>query len=386
MLCGPRTSPCLDDSCTVSDFSLTGDSVATMTELFEPLSFRRGKPMPNRFMLAPLTNTQSHDDGVLSDDEYRWLTMRAEGGFGAVMTCAAHVSALGQGFPGQLGIFDDKHLPGLTRLATAIKAEGSLALAQLQHAGNRSPQELIGEAPICPSEDGRGARAMTEQEVADSIEDFIVAALRAETAGFDGVELHGAHGYLIAEFLSPELNRRTDSYGGTPENRSRFLMEILAGVSERCGDDFIVGVRLSPERFGQELPEIIELSQRLLLDERVDFLDISLWDCFKEPDDEEFKGRLLGDYFTELERVDTRLGFAGKLYQPGDVDRALAMGIDFVLMGRGAIIHHNFPKLYADDFVAVAPPVSLEHLASEGISETFINYLGNFPGFVKEQA
>lgn len=356
-----------------------------MTELFEPLAFRRGMPMPNRFMLAPLTNTQSHDDGVLSDEEFRWLTMRAEGGFGAVMTCAAYVSALGQGFPGQLGISDDMHLPGLTRLATAVKSEGALAFAQLQHAGNRSPQELIGEAPLCPSEDGRGAWAMTEQEVADSIEDFVVAALRAEAAGFDGVELHAAHGYLIAEFLSPELNRRTDNYGGTPENRSRFLMEILAGVSERCGDDFIVGIRLSPERFGQVLPEIIELSRRLLLDERVDFLDVSLWDCFKEPDDEAFKGRLLGDYFTELERGDTRLGFAGKLYQPDDIDRAMAMGIDFVLMGRGAIIHHDFPKRYADDFVAVTPPVSAEHLANEGISPRFITYLGNFPGFVKEQ-
>src|SRR5215472_6168197 len=102
-----------------------------MTSLFEPLSFARGPAMKNRFMLAPLTNLQSHPDGVLSDDEFRWLTLRAKGGFGLTMTCAAHVQAVGQGFPGQLGFFSDRHLPGLTRLAQTIRSEGSVAVAQL---------------------------------------------------------------------------------------------------------------------------------------------------------------------------------------------------------------------------------------------------------------
>ncbi len=109
-------------------------------------------------MLAPLTNTQSHPDGVLSDDEFNWLTLRAEGGFGLTMTCAAHVQAVGQGFPGQLGAFDDKHLEGLTRLAAAIKAHGSVSSLQIHHAGNRSPKELVG-TPVCPSDDPKtGAR------------------------------------------------------------------------------------------------------------------------------------------------------------------------------------------------------------------------------------
>jgi len=99
-----------------------------------------------------LTNLQSHPDGTLSDDEYHWLTQRAVGGFGATMTCAAHIQAIGQGFPGQLGAFSDDHLPGLTRLAAGIKAEGSLAIVQLHHAGMRSPKDLIGEAPVCPSD------------------------------------------------------------------------------------------------------------------------------------------------------------------------------------------------------------------------------------------
>src|SRR5690606_7620091 len=95
-----------------------------LADLFAPLAFARGPAMKNRFMLAPLTNLQSHPDGVLSDDEFKWLTLRAKGGFGLTMTCAAHVQAVGQGFPGQLGVFGDQHLEGLTRLASTIKAAG----------------------------------------------------------------------------------------------------------------------------------------------------------------------------------------------------------------------------------------------------------------------
>ena len=104
-----------------------------MTSLTDPLSLRSGATLKNRFVLSPLTNLQSHPDGVLSDDEYRWLTMRAEGGFALTMTCAASVQEEGVGFPGQLGFHDDKHLPGLTRLAAKINEYGSHAVGQLHH-------------------------------------------------------------------------------------------------------------------------------------------------------------------------------------------------------------------------------------------------------------
>ena len=204
-----------------------------MSDLFTPLSLQHGPAMKNRFMLAPLTNTQSHPDGTLSDDEFAWLTYRAEGGFGLTMTCAAHVQAIGQGFPGQLGVFGDQHLPGLTRLAAAIKAKGSIAALQLHHAGNRSPQELIGQAPVCPSDDPEtGARALTLAEVEQLRDDFIAAAVRSEKAGFDGVEIHGAHGYVLCQFLSPTLNRREDRYGGSLENRARLLLRVVDAVRE----------------------------------------------------------------------------------------------------------------------------------------------------------
>ena len=123
-----------------------------MTTPFDAVTFGTGPAMKNRFMLAPLTNQQSNADGSCSEDEHRWLTMRAQGGFGIVTTCASHVDRLGQGFPGQLGCFSDDHLPGLTRLAEALNATGTASYVQLHHAGNRAPAELVG-TPLCPSDD-----------------------------------------------------------------------------------------------------------------------------------------------------------------------------------------------------------------------------------------
>lgn len=242
-----------------------------MSNLFQALGFKNGSVMKNRFMLAPLTNTQSHADGRLSDDEYHCLTMRAKGGFGLTMTCASHVQAIGKGFPGQLGCFSDDHLEGLTRLATGIKKEGSLAVIQIHHAGMRSPEKEIGEKPVCPSDNQEtGARALSLAEVEQLKEDFILAAERAQKAGFDGVELHGAHGYILCQFLSPTINQRTDLYGGSLENRARIIFDIVEGIRSRCGSDFLLGVRLSPERFDLRLGEIIEVAQGLMGDGLID--------------------------------------------------------------------------------------------------------------------
>src|SRR5580692_12913289 len=267
-----------------------------MTDLFDPISFTRGPSWKNRFMLAPLTNCQSHPDGRLSDEEFHWLTMRATGGFGLVMTCAAHVQRIGQGFPGQLGCFSDDHLPGLTRLASAIKAEGAVSSVQLHHAGLRSPEPLIGERPVGPSEDAEtNTRALSTGEVEALTEDFIAAAVRSEKAGFDGVELHGAHGYILCAFLSPETNRRDDRYGGSLENRARIVRDIIAGIRGRIRPDFQLGLRLSPERFGLRFAEQREFAGWMLSSGDLDFVDMSLWDSFKPPAEAEFASRPLID-------------------------------------------------------------------------------------------
>lgn len=355
--------------------------------LLDPLSFTRGRAMKNRIMLAPLTNLQSHPDGVLSDDEFKWLSMRAEGGYGLTMSCAAHVQRVGQAFPGQLGIFGDEHLEGLTRLAESIRSHDSIAIMQLHHGGMRGLSDLMGEMPVCPSaNEETGARALSLEEVEALRDDFIAAAARAEQAGFDGVEVHGAHGYVVAQFLSSEINHRSDRYGGELENRSRILFEIVDGIRDRCRPDFMLGVRLSPERFGVELNEALEVAQRLAREDKIDFLDMSLWDCFKEPAEEAHQGRSLLSFFAELERGNVRLGVAGKLMSASDVQSCLDSGVDFVLLGRAAILHHDFPRRVAEDsdFRAIQVPVSVEHLRAEGLGEAFIQYMSGWKGFVEE--
>ncbi|KKJ78120.1 NADH:flavin oxidoreductase [Kiloniella litopenaei] len=357
-----------------------------MQKLFEPLSFTRGPAMKNRFMLAPMTNTQSHADGTLSDEEFHWLTMRAKGGFGLTMTCAAHVQANGQGFPGQLGVFSDDHLPGLSRLAKAIKDEGSLAIVQLHHAGMRSPADLIRTSPVCASDnDEHGARALSTDEVEQLIEDFIAAAERSEKAGFDGVEIHGAHGYILAQFLSPTINQRDDRFGGSLENRMRPIQEIIKGIRQRCGADFNVSLRLSPERFDMDLGEVIQVAKDIFAAGEIDFLDMSLWDVRKEPEDDAYKGRPLISYFTELDRGTVKLGVAGKIMTQPDVEYCLDAGADFVLIGRAAILHHDFPEQLAKngDFTPAKLPVSKGHLEQEGLSEKFITYMSRWDGFVQ---
>lgn len=359
----------------------------SQANLFEPLKLTRGPQWKNRFMLAPLTNLQSHKDGTLSDEEFRWLTMRADGGFGLVMTCAAHVQAVGQGFPGQLGVFGDEHLEGLTRLASTIKAKGSVSAVQLHHAGNRSPKDLVGQ-PVCPSDDPEtGARALTLGEVEHLRDDFIAAAIRAEKAGFDGVEIHGAHGYILAQFLSADINKRTDRYGGTLENRARIVFEIIDGVRSQCRPDFQLGIRLSPERFGLKLAEIQQVARELLAQAKIDYLDLSLWDYAKEPVEEEFKGRTLMSYFTELPRGNVRIGAAGKIMGAPQANAVLEAGCDYAIIGRAAILRHDFPlRVKADETYQSPPlPVTVQHLRDEGLSQAFITYMSGWKGFVAEE-
>ena len=356
-----------------------------MTALLDPLDFARGPGMKNRFVLAPLTNTQSHEDGTLSDEEFRWLTMRAEGGFGLTMTCATHVQARGQGFPGQLAIFDERHMEGHTRLASEIQRFGSLAVCQLHHAGLRSPAGLIGETPVAPSDHEKsGARGLSAAEIERLIEDFVAAAVRCERAGYDGVEIHGAHGYIVGQFLSDKYNRRSDAYGGSLENRSRLLREIVAGVRARCREDFMLGVRLSGERFGIRLQDTAQVAADLMASGQIDFLDLSLWDVFKEPEEPEMQGTPLVHHFTGLDRHGVRLGVAGKIRTPQEAERALGSGVDWIMLGRAAILNHDFPLRYAADprFRPAQLPVTAEYLAGEGVSPKFVEYLRNWEGFV----
>jgi len=336
-------------------------------------------------MLAPLTNRQSHENGQLSNDELKWLTMRAKGQFGLVMTCASHVQEIGKGFPGQLGIFSDDLNEGHIKLTTNIKEQGSLSVIQLHHAGMRTPLELINEKPVCPSDNEKtNARGLSLKEVKQLRDDFISAAIRAKKCGYDGVEVHGAHGYILTQFLSPEINNRTDEYGGSLSNRSRLLFEIVDGIREECGKDFLLGVRLSPEKFGMDIQEIKSICLQLIDDNLIDFLDISLWDCFKKPEDPNYQNLSLLEHFTSLNFKNVLLTVAGKIKSGKDVHKILHSGVDFVTIGRSGILHHDFPIKVIDNpnFEPVKIPVSEQYLLNEGLSDKFIQYMRRWPDFV----
>ena len=363
-----------------------------MNNMNDKVEFPCGISMKNRFMLAPLTNTQSDEDGCLSDEEFHWLRMRAQGGFGLTMSCASHVQCIGKGFTGQLGIFSDKHINGLQRLTDAIKSHGSLAVAQLHHAGMRSPASLIGTQPVCPSyHQESNARALSLDEVKFLRDDFIRAAVRAKKSGYDGVEIHGAHGYILCQFLSADINKRQDDYGGSLENRSRIIFEIIEGVRASCGSNFLVGVRLSPERFGVRLREIKAVCQALIHQQMIDFLDLSLWDVFKKPveigeEDEKVKQpKSLLEHFLTLDYQNVKLTVAGKINTAQDVSHILNTGVDFVGIGRAAILHHDFPRhvMQNPHFTPIKLPVSKTYLKQEGLSEKFINYMRAWKGFVE---
>lgn len=362
-------------------------------QLFTPFTFLNGRQTPNRIALAPLTNLQSHDDGTLSDNEYNWLVSRAREGFGLIITCAANVSKDGQGWQGELGIYDDAHLQGLTRLATGIKQYGSLAIAQIFHGGARSPESLIGTQPLSASAHQMPhaktpvpVREATADDIKRIINDFVQAAVRAEKAGFDGVELHGAHGYLIHQFLSKITNRRTDEWGGAFENHNRFLLSILKGIREKVSRSFIVGVRLSPEDKytfeGIDFDESLALA-RILASEGADYIHLSPWDALKKPEKYPDGAKRLIEYFRDA--VPTMpLLVAGNIWDDADAELAIDLGADIVALGKAAIGNANWPTLAKAQTDPLRPPYTVEYLLQQHLSPPFVEYMKRWKGFVED--
>ena len=353
--------------------------------LFDPLTFRTGLAAPNRVVLAPMTNKQSHADGSLGENELRWLASRAEGGFGVVMTCAAHVAKDGQGWPGELGIFDDALLPGLTTLADALRQRGAVSMVQIFHGGLRADPAVSGNAPWSASA-ADGIREATEDDLARVTGQFADAAWRAKTAGFDGVELHGAHGYLFTQFLSTEQNRRTDGWGGALPNRARLLREALRTVRDRVGPSFTVGVRLSPENFGNakglDLDESVQTA-RWLADDGADFIHLSLWRALESTTKRPGEHPL--PVFRAALPSDVALLAAGAIWTRAEADAVIELGADGVALGRSAIVNRDWPlRARHDAWEPRRPPVTMADLRDEGLSEPFAAYMRTWKGFVEE--
>ena len=196
-----------------------------------------------------MTNMQSYDDGTLSDDEITWLLERAKGGFGIITTAATNVSKEGKAWNGEFGVFEDYQIPQLKKLTSSVHETKSIVIAQLFHGGMRAPESLTGKIPISASkipfkDSSTGfTRAASWCDIKRIIQDFSLAAGRCVKAGFDGVEIHGAHGYLITQFLGKNTNTRKDEWGGDISGRSKFLIEIYRSIKRFVPEFFIVGVR-----------------------------------------------------------------------------------------------------------------------------------------------
>ena len=361
-----------------------------MTALLEPVSFRSGARAPSRIALAPLTNVQSAPDGSLGEDELRWLGRRADGGFGVMETCAAFVSQDGKAWDGELGVHSDAMLPGMRRLAARMGARGALTLVQLFHGGVRAPSKVSGSQPWSASSfeeqspDFEVPRAAGEADLARVIEAFAAAARRSAAAGFGGVEVHGAHGYLPSQFLSRTMNQRTDRWGGDHAGRARLLREIVRAVRAAAPPPFTVGVRISPEDFGHarglDLDDNLQLA-RWLCEDGIDFLHLSLWKSKENTKKQPEKHAL--PLFREVCPREVCLVAAGSVWTPAEAAALLDLGADIISLGRAAIFNPDWPAHAADPtWQPRRPPGTPDELVALDVSPTFVKYLGRLRGLV----
>ena len=221
--------------------------------LFERSSIN-SMALENRLVRSATYEAMAGEDGCVTDDHIGLYTKLAKGGVGLIIAGFAYVHKNGVCGPRQLGISDDRHVPGLKRLTDAVHAAGGKICSQIAHAGRQTTRALLGGIPpLAPSDLEPDPfyhtvpRAMTGAEIEVTIEAFVNAALRSKAAGFDAVQLHAAHGYLIAQFLSPHTNRRTDEWGGHIENRMRFPLAVVDRVRAAVGPDYPVMIKLSVE-------------------------------------------------------------------------------------------------------------------------------------------
>lgn len=211
----------------------------------------------NRLVMPPMGTNYATEDGYVTQRLVDYYEARARGGIGLVIVEIACIDfPRGQGAHYQIGIDDDRFLPGLTQLAAAIRHHGARAAIQLHHAGRLAKKERTGYEPVAPSPlaapGGDLPRELTKAEIADIVARFVQAANRACRAGFDGVEVHSAHGFLLTQFLSPASNKRQDEYGGSLEKRARILVEVLAAIRAKLGRSYPVWCRLDGREQGIE--------------------------------------------------------------------------------------------------------------------------------------
>ncbi|MCM3411706.1 NADH-dependent flavin oxidoreductase [Metabacillus litoralis] len=363
-----------------------------------------GIELKNRLIMAPMTNFSSHQDGTVTEEEVNYYARRSKG-VSMVITACAYITPNGKGFHGEFGAGNDEMIPSLEKLATRIKEQGAKAVLQIFHGGRMCPPELVPNGEIVsasdiPAENGgvsteepdKKPRALTEAEVEDIIQAFGEATRRAIEAGFDGVEIHGANGYLIQQFFSPHSNRREDRFGGSLEKRMTFPLEVVDTVKkvvlEHAKEPFIVGYRFSPEE--PETPGITMDETLALVDalsnKGLDYLHVSLFDFFSTPRrgvEDLTKTRI--SYLQETINDRVPLIGVGSIYSAEDARKAFETGVPLLALGRELIIDPDWVQKVSegkeDEIVTEINKDKQEELViPDPLWNAIINTPGWFPG------
>jgi 2,4-dienoyl-CoA reductase-like NADH-dependent reductase (Old Yellow Enzyme family) len=332
--------------------------VSRYPNLFAPLRLR-GHTLRNRLAVPAMTTSFAEPDGTVGESLFGYLRARMAGGWGIIFTENMGVHPSGRVMPRMMMADSDRTLPGLVRLAQAARAEGACLVGQLSHAGRQTRKAITGEELVAPSAIpcpiNRGMpRALEDAEIEAMQERFIASALRLEQAGFAGVEIHGAHGYLVGAFLSRYANHRTDRWGGSLENRFRFLGGIVAGIRARCGDGFLLFVRLSAEEFvpnGLDTVEAVQIGLRLKA-MGVDGLSVSVgvYESFNKLS--MVSGEPEGQWLPIAAAVRAGTGMpvigVGRIRHAETAEAALAAGqIDLAAFGRASLADPDLPRKFA---------------------------------------
>ena len=234
--------------------------------LWEPFQIGQME-LRNRIVMPPMVTRYGTEDGCVTERTRDYYEARAKGGAALLIVEATYIHLRGWAFANQLGISDDRFIPGMSELVQAIHRHGAKAAIQLHHGGRMAKSELSGMQPVAPSPlaipGGEIPKELTVDEIAEIITFFVEAALRARKAGFDGVEIHGAHSYLIDQFLSRSSNKRQDIYGGVLRNRARLLVEVIKAVKEAAGENYPVWCRINGKEYGTEEGTTLEEAQEI---------------------------------------------------------------------------------------------------------------------------
>ncbi|MGD8563362.1 MAG: NADH:flavin oxidoreductase [Desulfarculaceae bacterium] len=241
-----------------------------MAEIFTPWQINQ-LTIPNRLLRSATWEGTALDDGTPTENTANITAELAEGGVGLIITGYAFVLPWGKGLPHQTGAHIDAMVGPLTRISDAVHKSGGLVAMQIVHAGGQTKEEWIGQQPIGPSAMVHPAfkeqiAGLSKEQIFDIIEAFALAAARVKAAGFDAVQLHGAHGYLINQFLSPDINQRSDEYGGSLENRARFGYQVYQAVRDMVGPGYPVFIKLNSDdcvEGGLTLADAVEVSKQL---------------------------------------------------------------------------------------------------------------------------